>query len=54
MKARDTTVDSQYEGQSLWRRLIWLVAIWAASVAAVGLTAELLRLLMGLAGLRTH
>jgi len=27
----------------LWKRLFWLVAIWAASVASLGLVAGLLR-----------
>ncbi|WP_144634963.1 DUF2474 domain-containing protein [Bordetella genomosp. 13] len=33
------------------RRLLWLVLIWAASVAALGLAAYGLRLLMGAAGM---
>jgi hypothetical protein len=32
-------------------RLAWLVAIWLASVLALGLVAALFRLVMGLAGL---
>lgn len=32
-------------------RVLWLVAIWAASVAALGLVAFLLRGVMGWAGL---
>jgi hypothetical protein len=37
----------------LWlRRFGWLVAIWAASVAALALAAALVRLLMGAAGMR--
>jgi hypothetical protein len=38
--------------QRSWpRRIGWLVAIWAASVAALGLVALLFRLLMSAAGL---
>nr|WP_294511521.1 DUF2474 family protein [uncultured Rhodopila sp.] len=33
------------------RRVAWLVAIWAASVAVVGVAALSMRLLMGMAGL---
>lgn len=33
------------------RRLLWLVAIWAASVAVVGIAALSMRLLMNMAGL---
>jgi hypothetical protein len=37
----------------LWiRRCGWLVAIWAASVAALALVAALVRLLMHAAGMR--
>jgi hypothetical protein len=37
----------------LWlRRVAWLVAIWAASVAALALAAALMRLLMHAAGMR--
>jgi hypothetical protein len=34
-------------------RLSWLVIIWAASVATLGIVALLFRLLMGAAGLTT-
>nr|MBO2511410.1 DUF2474 domain-containing protein [Gammaproteobacteria bacterium] len=37
---------------SLWQRLAWLLAIWTASVLALGVVAWLLRLLMTAAGLR--
>jgi hypothetical protein len=36
----------------MWgRRLLWLVAIWSASVLALGVFALLMRGLMGMAGL---
>jgi hypothetical protein len=36
----------------MWvRRVLWLVAIWSASVAALGVVALAMRGLMGLAGL---
>jgi hypothetical protein len=31
------------EPQPLWKRLAWFVGIWAASVAALGVVASLLR-----------
>ena len=36
---------------SLWKRLGWLVAIWAASVLTLGVVALLLRLIMHAAGM---
>jgi hypothetical protein len=39
-------------GAPLWlKRLGWLVAIWLASVAALGIAAYAMRLLMSAAGL---
>lgn len=39
-------------GRRLWlRRVGWLLLIWAASVAALGVAAYGMRLLMGWAGL---
>ncbi|WP_395407781.1 DUF2474 domain-containing protein [Pseudoduganella sp. UC29_106] len=35
----------------MWKRLGWMVLIWAASVAALGVVALLMRLLMRAAGL---
>ncbi|HDS1060593.1 MULTISPECIES: DUF2474 domain-containing protein [Pseudomonas] len=40
--------------QPMWRRLTWLVLIWAGSVAALGLFAWLIRLFMMAAGMRSH
>jgi len=31
------------EAASLWKRLLWLVAIWAASVTTLGVVAAVLR-----------
>jgi hypothetical protein len=36
------------------KRLLWLLALWAASVLALGVVATLFRLLMTAAGMRTH
>ncbi|WP_228286821.1 DUF2474 domain-containing protein [Hafnia paralvei] len=38
----------------LWKRLLWLVAIWGGSVLALGCVSMLLRLLMTAAGLKSH
>ncbi len=31
------------DGQPLWQRLLWFVAIWAMSVLALGIVATVLR-----------
>jgi hypothetical protein len=36
----------------MWKRLGWMVLIWSASVAALGVVALLLRALMHIAGMR--
>lgn len=41
----------QGSGGSIWRRLGWLVVLWAAGVAALGVVAWLLRQLMRAVGL---
>lgn len=41
------------EKKPLWQRLGWLLAIWAASVLALGAVAGGLRLFMQAAGLGT-
>ncbi|EFV39773.2 DUF2474 domain-containing protein [Hafnia paralvei] len=38
----------------LWKRLLWLVAIWGGSVLALGCVSMLFRLLMTAAGLKSH
>jgi hypothetical protein len=35
------------EGRPLWKRLAWMAAIWAASVAVIGAVAGLLKLWIG-------
>jgi hypothetical protein len=45
-------MDGTMPRRQLWlRRFLWLVAIWVASVVALGIVAFLLRLLMSAAGL---
>jgi len=36
-----------------WKKLAWLALIWTLSVAALGMVAYLLRLIMNAAGLST-
>ncbi|VAM27275.1 Protein of uncharacterised function (DUF2474) [Enterobacter hormaechei] len=37
-----------------WKKLMWLVIIWAASVMALGVVATIFKLLMTAAGMKTH
>ena len=53
MESTDAVSSTPPARQPLWRRLLWLVAIWAASVSTVALVAEFIRLLMAAAGMRT-
>jgi len=38
----------------LWKRMLWLVAIYGGSVLALGLVATLFRLMMTAAGMKSH
>lgn len=40
--------------QPLWKQLLWMIAIWGASVSALFVVASLFRLLMISAGLKLH
>jgi len=51
MAAREQRRDVQAEPRPLWRRMVWLVAIWSGSVLALAVVAWLLRLAMNAAGL---
>jgi hypothetical protein len=45
---------SQHHDRSWWYRVGWLVLIWAASVASLGIVALAFRLMMSAAGLTTR
>ncbi len=42
------------EKSPLWKRILWLVVIYAASVLALGVVATLFRMMMTAAGMRSH
>lgn len=46
--AKRGRADSDADCQPLWKRLGWLAAIWAASVAVLGAVAWLIRFWLGL------
>ncbi|EIK93659.1 hypothetical protein PMM47T1_26053 [Pseudomonas sp. M47T1] len=37
-----------------WKRVGWLLVIWAGSIVALGIVAELLRMFMTAAGMKSH
>ncbi|MDK1702561.1 DUF2474 domain-containing protein [Serratia rubidaea] len=39
---------------ALWRRMMWMVMIWCASVLALGVVASVFKLLMVAAGMKSH
>ncbi|CAI3789853.1 hypothetical protein AHFPHNDE_03562 [Pseudomonas sp. MM227] len=47
-------VTHSEEKKPLWKRLGWLVVIYAGSVVALGLFAMLIRLFMTAAGMKSH
>ena len=42
------------EKKPLWQRVGWLLVIWTASVASLGVFAWLIRLFMTAAGMKSH
>ena len=53
MAITDELAPSATSPRPLWRRLGWMALIWIASVAALGVVALLIRLLMNAAGMRS-
>ena len=48
-KMKDTATPSPW-----WKRVMWLVIIYGASVLALAVVASLFRMMMTAAGMRTH
>ena len=46
-------MDTTENRKPFWKRFLWLLGIWTASVLALGLVSWLLRLFMAAAGLST-
>ncbi|WXL25137.1 DUF2474 domain-containing protein [Ectopseudomonas mendocina] len=51
MATIDKRPESEAPASPLWKRLGWLVLIWAGSVLALGAVSYLLRLFMKAAGM---
>ncbi|MGR7043457.1 DUF2474 domain-containing protein [Klebsiella aerogenes] len=52
---KETSMNSVDETpRPFWKKLMWLVIIWAASVMALGVVATVFKLLMTAAGMKTH
>ncbi len=47
-------LPSEGEKKPLWKRLGWLVVIYAGSIVALGIFAMLIRLFMTAAGMKSH
>jgi hypothetical protein len=48
------TMEDKAPATPWWQRLGWLVIIWSASVLGLFVVASLFRLLMGMAGMKSH
>ncbi|MEW5288120.1 MULTISPECIES: DUF2474 domain-containing protein [Erwinia] len=47
--------QTQQDGKSpAWQRILWMVAIYIASVMALGVVATLFRMMMTAAGMKSH
>ncbi|KAF6681563.1 MULTISPECIES: DUF2474 domain-containing protein [Pantoea] len=55
MKSLSSMKDHNQETKApWWKRVMWLVFIYAASVLALGVVASLFRMMMTAAGMRSH
>jgi hypothetical protein len=53
MSEKPIVTDTE-EKKPLWKRLGWLVVIYAGSIVALGIFAMLIRLFMTAAGMKSH
>ncbi|WP_312053025.1 DUF2474 domain-containing protein [Pantoea brenneri] len=55
MKTELSSMKNHNEAKApWWKRVMWLVVIYAASVLALGVVASLFRMMMTAAGMRSH
>ncbi|MBN7121428.1 DUF2474 domain-containing protein [Erwinia billingiae] len=51
-------IEAQHTQQAVkpraWKRVLWMVAIYAGSVMALGVVAMLFRVMMTAAGMKSH
>lgn len=55
MQTEVSNMSNPTETKALWwKRVLWLVIIYGASVLALGVVASLFRMMMTAAGMRSH
>ena len=55
MKTEAYMIEKQSQNRGpLWKKIMWLIVIYSASIMALGLVATLFRMMMTAAGMKSH